>query len=771
MPDRSALHWQRLDTLLAEALGHDPTERRAFLRDACAEDPALYQEAAAMLAEADKAAEVLGESAAPFAATLLAAEAEPPGIPAGMRVGPYRIEGEAGRGGMGVVYLARRADGAFEKTVALKLVKRGMDTDEVLARFRRERQVLASLEHPGIARLLDGGAAPDGRPYLAMEYVEGEPITAYAERRGLGVEARLALFGRACEAVQHAHRRLVVHRDLKPSNILVAEGEDGAPEVKLLDFGIARLLEAAPDEALTRTTLRRLTPAYAAPEQVRGGAITTATDVYALGVVLYELLAGQRPPRSPKPPSAVAPVGRSRSLRGDLDTICLKALREEPEARYPSVEALLDDLHRHREGLPIQARRATAGYRVRKFVGRHRVAVIGTGVVVLALSAAFVGLAAAQQNAARERDRAEEVAAFLTDLLQRPNPLVSRGDTVTVREVLDEGAARIERELADQPELRADLMAVMASAYLGLGHHAEAERLLRGALAERRRLFGDGHESVEHTLSPLAWALYAQGRYAEAEPLLREALALRQRRRDPEAVASVMNGLGRVLWKLGRPAEAERMLRDALDTSRRPGVDPQTATVTLTNLGHILREQGRAEEAEAVYRDALARRRAHWGEEHPEVAGAVVNLALALQSQGTLGEAERLFREGLEMRRRTQGPAHADVGIDLSQLAGVLLEQGQVGEAEAMYRESIGIQRRALDAGQDPTYLSETLHALALLLVATERRAEAAALLEEAVALRQQVYGDDDPCPCRAEMEGALRAVRSAPTSYRPGPS
>src|SRR5690606_19179777 len=306
----------------------------------------------ARLGEAERA---LGESVQPIAAGIYRGNGPEVGLPAGTLVGPYRVVGEAGRGGMGVVYRARRADGAFEKTVALKLVKRGMDTDEVLARFRRERQVLAGLDHPGIARLLDGGAAEDGRPYLAMEYVEGEPITAYADRRRLGVEARLALLERACEAVQHAHRRLVVHRDLKPSNVLVTEDEGGAPRVKLLDFGVAKLLAPDAAEAMTRTGGGALTPAYAAPEQRRGEAVTTAADVYALGVVLYELLTGARPDETARPPSAaVTPEAAAargataerlrRRLRGDLDTIVLKALREEPEARYPSVESLLEDL-------------------------------------------------------------------------------------------------------------------------------------------------------------------------------------------------------------------------------------------------------------------------------------------------------------------------------------------------------------------------------------------------------------------------------------------
>src|SRR5690606_35108467 len=304
------------------------------------------------------------------------------------------------------------ADGAFEKTVALKLVKRGMDTDEVLARFRGDRQVLAGLDHPGIARLLDGGAAEDGRPFLVMELVEGAPITAYADGRRLGLDGRLGLFAQACEGVAYAHRRLVVHRDLKPSNVLVGEGEGGRPVVKLLDFGIARLLDAGDGEAVTRLG-RPMTPEYAAPEQRAGAAVTTATDVYALGVLLYELLTGRRPEAAPRPPSAVA---AERRYRGDLDTLALTALHPDPDRRYGSAEALLDDLRRLRAGLPLRARPDTPGYRLRRFVGRHRWGV-GAATLGVALLVAFtVALALQQRQTARARDDAEATVAFLERL-------------------------------------------------------------------------------------------------------------------------------------------------------------------------------------------------------------------------------------------------------------------------------------------------------------------------------------------------------------------
>ncbi len=476
--------WKRVESVLDAALELDPALRPDYLMTSCQGDLELRAEVERLLHSCARAEGLLaGAAPAAFGALLQSPGDE--AIPEG-RIGPYRVLGVAGRGGMGVVYLAERADDQYRKRVALKLLRRGLDDPHLVRRFLEERQILAALDHPHIARLLDGGVTSDGLPWFALEYVEGEPIDRSCDRRRLPVEQRLRLFLAVCDAVQYAHRNLVVHRDLKPSNILVTP----VGKVKLLDFGVAKLLAGgeAPDTTLTRAGWRAMTPEYASPEQVRGEPVTVASDVYSLGVVLYQLLAGQRPYRlrnrvpneiervvleeQPGPPSAAAARGDAeaagargttsdrlrRRLAGDLDLIVLQALRKEPERRYPTVDRLASDLRRHLQGLPVSAAPDRWHYRARKFARRHLVGVsaaIGF-VLLLAGFAALTGLQSART--ARERDRAERVSAFLTELLRSPDPFRGRGAAITVREVLDSAVQRLPRELGRQPGLQADLL-------------------------------------------------------------------------------------------------------------------------------------------------------------------------------------------------------------------------------------------------------------------------------------------------------------------------
>ncbi|MEM9996487.1 MAG: serine/threonine-protein kinase, partial [Bacteroidota bacterium] len=513
-----ALRWNRLYALFEEACALPEAERLPYLRDACGDDTALFDEAAALVA-ADTDTHGLLDGGALDAVTGDALALLGDLSLEGTQVGPYHLVRLLGTGGMGDVYLAERASpdeqAQFEQQVALKLVKPGMDSRQVLRRFQQERQILARLQHPHIARLLDGGVTERGQPYFVMEYVEGVPIDAYCDTHRLTVDERLALFQDACRAVLYAHSQLVVHRDLKPSNILVTENASGEPglrkpTVKLLDFGIAKVLTDEDDAtALTRTGKAVMTPAYASPEQVRGEPVGTGTDIYSLGVVLYELLAGQRPyalpehdrlaaaqmlaEQEPEPPSTVVrrattggdttgsqitdarrtqPERLRRRLTGDLDVICLTALRTEPERRYPTVAALLDDVRRHLTGLPVTARRDTATYRLGKFVQRHRVGVIATvvvGVLFAALASFYtVQLAAERDRAQAEAAKATEIAAFLEGIFEVADPSVAQGDTVTARALLDEGAARIETDLAGEPEVQAQMMTVMGNVYRSL---------------------------------------------------------------------------------------------------------------------------------------------------------------------------------------------------------------------------------------------------------------------------------------------------------------
>ena len=693
--------WAEIDTLFAEALDRPPDERTAFLRAACGHDPALYHALAALLAADADADAGFGESATDFADHLLREAAVAPDAPGdlapGTRVGAYRIEEELGRGGMGVVYRAARADGAFTKDVALKLVKRGMDTDEVLRRFRYERQVLAGLDHPHVARLLDAGADADGRPYLVMERVEGEPITRYAEAHALDLDERLALFEQVCEAVAYAHRHLVVHRDLKPSNILVAEAE-GAPQVKLLDFGIARLLDGEPEDApRTRPEQRILTPEYAAPEQLDGAAVTTATDVYALGVVLFELLAGRRPaPRERL--SETVPAGRQRAVRGDLDVLAATALHEDPARRYPTAEALLEDLRHRREGLPLAARPEATAYRLRKFIARHRVGVgVGASFVVL-LMASVVLLTVQQQRTARALAEAEATADFLESTYAATDPYSpQRLDTLRVGALLDRNAARAREELGGQPLLQARLFTVLGRVYLRQARHADADTLLQSALAIRRARLGPADPATAETLHELAWARYWLDDYGAAEAMAREALAIRRRHAGPSHpdVAASLTRLGRILQEVGRGEEAARLHRTALDMYRATqGPGSRNATGVATNLASTYLELGRLDSALVLQREIVQRRQAHDGPDHPDVGNAYHWLAFYLLNTGAFAEGEQAARAALRIRAAAFGDTHPEVSVTLNLLGLLLRRQQRYAEAEAVLQRSLALTRR-----------------------------------------------------------------------------
>ena len=778
--------WEQVEAVFSEAVELPTEARGAFLGRACAESAEVRREVEALLA-----ADVAG-FALEVEDRLLRGGEEPDGL-VGCLVGPYRVEGEVGRGGMGAVYRARRADGAFDKEVALKLVKRGMDTDEVLARFRRERQVLAGLDHPGIARLLDGGAAADGRPYIAMEYVEGEPITAYCDAHCLPVEDRLALFEAACEAVLHAHRRLVVHRDLKPSNILVGEDAHGTRRVRLLDFGIARLLESEADEALTQTGLRRLTPAYAAPEQLRGEAATTATDVYALGVVLYELLAGQRPagrgeapvkpPSAAVTPDAVAARGTTverlrRRLHGDLDTICQAALRDDPEARYPSVESLLDDLRRHREALPLQARPASMGYHARKFVGRHRAGVVvGAGVAVLVFTFSLLyarGIEQEKRVAQAEAERARLVAGVMQDLLETADPFTlgtQRGDSL----LLARGREKVEHDLAGEPDLQVDLLTTLGRLYRERGQYAQARSLLQQALSIARATHPGPHARVIEALRQTGGLYSDLGAYADSRRTYREMLAMQQALYGDHApsVFVSLSLLAQIEALAGHAAEAEWMHRDIVALSRR--MHEPTAPTHINSvwkLARVLYVRGKYAEAETALQEVLRLRRARFGEEHRDVAHALQWLGLILTDKGDFSASEAYLRRALAMQRRLLGDEHGDVVVSLFGLGLLASERGDYAEAVALVEESVEMSRRVLgEEHRDTAFRMQILgelyrlegdydRALAVLdmVVDVQRRtlSEAHASVCVALAYRARVLGD------AGERTAAVADVREA---------
>ncbi|MDX2040020.1 MAG: serine/threonine-protein kinase [Acidobacteriota bacterium] len=714
--------WQLIEAIFSTVVDRSPAEREAHLTRVCGGDEELRREVMELLEHETK--ELFLED--PIKYATFAVTREPADEMLGHLIGPYRLIRLVGRGGMGVVYEAVRDDRQFDQRVALKIIKRGMDSDFVRERFLRERQILASLDHPHIARLLDGGSTADGLPYFAMEFVEGEPITDYCRQRKLSLNAKLKLFRDVCAAVQHAHQKLAVHRDLKPSNIMVttsADGKDGTP--KLLDFGIAKLLAADPGEAVTRTetALRLMTPDYASPEQVRGGTITTATDVYALGIVLYELLTGQRPYQfDTYAPAAIeraicdteaarpsemagrqsgAAAKQARELVGDLDNIVMMALRKEPARRYQSVEKFSDDIRRYLEGLPITARADTFTYRAGKFVRRHRVAVAAAVLVLLSLLGGIIATTFAARQARAERDRANQAAASaeaatksLVAMFEFADPGKSKGNAITAKELLDQGAEKVVRELNGQPALQAKLLDTIGLLYHSIGLYDRGQPLLEEALKLRRQTLGNEHADVATSLDHLAEAARVKDDFAKSESLFREALAMRRKLLGAESreVADSLNNLALVLQNTNRYDETEQLLRESLAIRHKLlGQEHSDVATSLSNLGLTLYAKGRSDEAEQMFRESLAMRRKLLGADHHLVAWSMSNLAARLHRKGQLDEAERLHREALAIRRQWFGTDHPDTLRSSGALASVLRDKGDCRAALPLFEETISL--------------------------------------------------------------------------------
>jgi serine/threonine-protein kinase len=748
--------WSRLVEVFDLVAALPEAERERALEKLSAGDDALRAEVRRLLAADLRTTTSVDR---PAIEALTGADAAGSGASrVGDRVGAYRLTEEIGRGGMGVVYRAERADALYHKTVAIKLLGPLADS-EVLERFGREREILAALVHPNIARLLDGGVTDEGVPYLVMEHVEGRPIDRYCAEESLDLEARLALFIALSDGVQFAHRNLVVHRDLKPSNILVTG--DGVPV--LLDFGISKLLEA--DGASPTLTMHHLmTPAYASPEQVAGRPITTASDVYSLGVVLYESLTGRMPyavegrpltevaaaiaEAEPPRPSLVAPAAFAPKLRGDLDTIVLRALAKEPARRYGSAEGLADDLRRHLDGRPVAARPDTVRYRVSKFVRRHRIGVGAAALVLLALIGGAAGTAWQARVAAGERDRAtleasraERMNEFLIDMLSAPDPRV-QGRDVRVADVLDRAAARVDPSLADQPALAAEMHGTLSRTYLGLGLLEEAVREARAALERARGVPGDSRRDVAAALRRLGTALSEAGEYPEAEARHREALALFTALDQPLDRAGSMNQLAVVLNRVDRTEEAERLYRDALRIfEAHPERDEHEYAETINNLGVVLGNRGEFTEAEGLHRRALEIMFAMFGPDHPEVAYMQTNLAGVLDLQGRYDEAEPLYRAALATRERLLGEDHALTIMGAASFSNLLWLKGEPEEAAEVGRLAVERAERGLPDDHPLTAYAHLVFGQAL--VDLDRPHEAEAALREALRIRIATLGAD----------------------------
>lgn len=732
--------WEKIQALFEEALRYKGDAREQFLTAACGDDDALHKEVVSLL-EADTAGHSLFEGPALEKVMLDNMDLEDLGVPAhvstaypeGTEVGPYRLLSLIGEGGMGVVYKAERADGLFDQKVALKFVKRGMDTAQIVRRFQAERQILARLQHDNIARLFDGGVSDDGLPYFAMEFVDGIPIDQYCDTHRLSIDERLDLFAVVCKAVLYAHANLVVHRDLKPENILVTADR----QVKLLDFGIAKLLDVDDEQTqLTQVGHRVLTPGYASPEQLAGNAIGTSSDIYSLGVVLYELLAGQRPfdvierepndPTEPQKPSTLVekvmkksdtaktissarnthPDKLRRRLSGDLDVICLKSLRHDPDRRYRSVEAFADDIQRHRDGLPVLARPDSVGYRFKKFVGRHQGGVV-TGIGVLMLIVSIVSfytirLAEERDAAQLEAEKASEIAEFLQGIFEISNPSENLGDELTARELLERGAEQLETELADQPEVLAEMLATIGQAYSGLGDFEQAVAFFDRATEVNDSIPGASAVFSVNKLRRIGYLNWKTGDYAFADSVLSLAQARNDGLDEPDTYesAEILNNLAILQKSKGNYPEAESLYLASLAV-KRTLVDPDHIMLAnLTqNLGSLYISMRHFDKADSFYQETLRLMNLNYEKPHPNKAIALFGVGRLHMQQGDLEKAEAYIDSSLTIRRAILQPDHPDIGVTLTTYADILHRKDMHREAIEKYREAAAIYKGALDNG------------------------------------------------------------------------
>jgi serine/threonine protein kinase/tetratricopeptide (TPR) repeat protein len=706
-------------------------------------------------------------------------------------IGPYRLLQKIGEGGMGEVWLAEQTS-PIHRTVALKLIKAGMDTSAVVARFESERQALALMDHTNIAKVFDAGSTSDGRPYFVMEYVSGEPITIYCDKHRFPVRERLELLIQVCEGVQHAHQKAIIHRDLKPSNILVVLQDDKAVP-KIIDFGLAKAMAQRLTERTMFTELGFLlgTPGYTSPEQadMTERNVDTRTDVYSLGVILYELLVGALPfdPRElrqagfegmlrvirDKDPirpstkilalggeSAVLAGNRkeerqslARHLRGDLDWITMKALEKDRTRRYGSPSDLAADIQRHLRNEPVLACPPSAAYRARKFVRRHRFGVGVSAAAGLLLVGFAIAMTVQARRIAKERDRANleaetsrRVTEFMTSMFKVSDPSEARGNSITAREILDKSSKEIETGLAKDPELQAQLMGTMGDVYLNMGLFPQAQTMLEHSVETARRTGRSEDPKTLRTTTRLCFLLFRQGRYAEAETLAKQTVPLEQRVLGPNdtATLSTRRYLATILELEGKFAEADRVGREALTTSRSGlGLENPETLRSMNVLANILDDEKRLPEAEKLYRETLTIQQHTLGPDAPETLTTASNLAGLLQELGRLDDAEKLERETLATRSRVLGPEHPDTLATKSNLANTLHSEGRFSEAEALYREILDSQSRVLGKENPDTLL--TAANFAGTLRKTGKLSEAEKILRQTLEAMRRVLGPDHP--------------------------
>jgi serine/threonine-protein kinase len=797
-PQADTTRWRRIETLFHQTAAVGTDNRAAFLDQVCQGDLELRAELESLLASSDQTLSGLKDSLAAAAGDML--DSANPDLP---RIGPYRLIRTLGEGGMGTVYLGERDDDQYHRVVAIKVLRAGLARSPALQLlFRSERQILADLDHPNIARMLDGGITPHGSPYLVMEYIDGVTPDVHCRERSLRLDSRLRLFRTLCSAVDYAHRHLVIHRDIKPLNVLVTA--EGAP--KLLDFGIAKLIDPIQEgfDLEARGGERLLTPDYASPEQLLGKPISTATDVYGLGNLLFELVVGEAPfagaasteraraicEDEPERPSVACLRTRclapsdARKLCGDLDLIVLKCLRKDPAERYASASQMLEDLDRYLGGYPVEAVDQTVVYRMAKFIRRHRTGVALAALVALLILVFTVGMAVLARRATRGEARARREEEFMAGIFNAATPEGSKGENVTARQLLDQGAKRIEAEPGSDPQLQAAMAEDIGEAYVALGLYDQARPLHQRALNLAEKSEGQSSQDYLNDLSNLATDYRLMGKYADAEPLFRRALALEETAYGANSlgVAESLTRLGECLSLEEKDSEAEPILRRALAigrsqsqnpidgaqgylalllerkgeypeaaallresatiTARRDGVESQNYLVDLHNLAGAQIDMGDLEGAAASEREVLATRERIWGPNHPDTAYSLNNLGWIYLELGRLREAEPLLRENVEVTRKAEIPG-SRYATALANWGRLLQQKGDLPEAARTLDEAQGV---LVSAGKGNTWTSAKLLIYqALLDLDLKRNKDAIRLAAQAVALQKRLGGDENP--------------------------
>jgi eukaryotic-like serine/threonine-protein kinase len=717
--------WERIQSLFHDVADLAEPERRAFLKTACGDDTGLVADVLALVEEDARGASLLDRDLAQVAHQML--DEAPSSSHLLKEFGPYRIKEALGEGGMGVVYLAERTD--LGSLVAIKILRDAWLSPARRERFASEQRTLAQLNHPSIARLYDADTLEDGTPWFVMEYVEGVPLTQYCTEHACSIEDRLQLFRAVCEAVQYAHQHAVIHRDLKPSNILVKPDRT----VRLLDFGIAKQLESFETHAgrkgsdQTMTGLRLMTPAYAAPEQIRGGGIGIHTDVYSLGVILYELLVGELPfdlsrltpgeaeamivGQDPERPSAVAKrkveqagvnsnvLSASKTAWADLDVLCLTAMHKDTQRRYQSVEALIRDIDHYLKGEPLEARADSFRYRLGKFVTRNRRAVSAAAlvfIIVVGLVVFFtVRLAKARNAALEEAARTQRIQRFMMNLFQGGDESVGPGDSMRVVTLLDRGVQEAQ-SLNGDPKVQAELYQTLGTIYDQLGKFDRADSLLHSALERRKSLFGQDSTEAAESLVALGQLRSDQAQYDEAEQLIRQGLEMSKRRLPPThpRIGKAMYALGEVLVNEGKYDQGIQVLDEAVRVQSAPGGVTADLAETLTELSNAQFYAGHLDTSNSLNLRVVAMDRQLYGERHPNVAEDLINLGAIQTEWGHYSETERYYRQALDIIQSFYGKDHPETASAMTLLGRSLNAQGRFNEAADMLTGALGIQER-----------------------------------------------------------------------------